>query len=525
MKICQLRPTLGDIMGNLKQALDEINRAKSEIIVFPELFLSGYPPTDDLFFDEINSDIDHAIDTLLEVSKKTHALIIIGTPFHDGTYWRNAALAIANGKIIHQHFKVCLPNYDIFNDSRYFVSGDSVQTFEWQGAIYSLLICEDIWADKNQYSRDPVLELRNKKIDTIFHLTASPFEIDKSNLRNEQLIRLVKNTGAAVISVNQVGGFNDILFDGQSIAMNSKGQITAQLQAFEEHVTHISFSKPVQKPTESMEETLLNAISFGLKEYLAHTGFNSVLIGLSGGIDSALVAALAVHALGPKHVTLVTMPSVYNSKATKEDAILMAQNLGCHLINQSIEAYRQQVESEMPSVLNETLSNITKQNIQSRLRGLILMTISNQLSALLLTTGNKSELAMGYATLYGDMNGGLNIIGDLFKTDVFRLARHLNRMYHWIPTSIIDRPPSAELALDQRDDDTLPPYDRLDQILKQRILDEYSLNKLMKMNDKQDVNLVLKRLKQNEFKRFQSPPILKLSSKSFGRGWQFPLVR
>ena len=528
MKICQLRPTLGDIMGNLKQALDEINRAKSEIIVFPELFLSGYPPTDDLFFDEIKSDIDHAIDTLLGVSKKTHALIIIGTPFHDGKHWRNTGLAIANGKIMHQHHKVCLPNYDIFNDTRYFVPGQDIQTFSWNNQQIGLLICEDIWANRypDRYPLDPVQELAKLSVDIIVHLTASPFENDKLNSRQEQLIRLAKQTAASVVSVNQVGAYNDILFDGQSMVFNPKGEMINILSAFKPTSTAISLhQRSENKPQQLWEETIISAISFGLIQYLNHTGFDKVLIGLSGGIDSAVVAALAVHTLGPDRVILVALPSVYNTEATQNDAIEMAKRMGCRLITQSIEGYRQQIERDMPKLLMGDLNDITRQNIQSRLRGLILMAISNQSGALLLTTGNKSELAMGYATLYGDMNGGLNIIGDLFKTEVFLLARHINQMKEWIPPSIITRAPSAELAPNQRDEDTLPAYDRLDQILEQRILKGYSLNKLNKLNDKKDVQFVLSRLKNNEFKRFQSPPIIKLSSKAFGRGWQFPLVR
>tara|TARA_A100001015_G_scaffold317758_1_gene435556 strand:+ start:1440 stop:3026 length:1587 start_codon:yes stop_codon:yes gene_type:complete len=527
IKVCQLRPRLGDVSYNLSLILKEISQSNDEMIIFPELFLLGYPPTDDFNYQELKLEITSSISKIVSLTQSSTRLVIVGTPFFDGAHWRNAALAISNGQIIHRHFKVCLPNYDIFNDTRYFVSGHDVSSFTWKDQRLSLLICEDIWANINQehYELDPVLALKNQNVDFVIHITASPFEIDKLEQRKKQLIRVVKTLEANVISVNQVGGFNDILFDGQSLLMNKKAIIIDQCPAFVEtsQIMTMNEVKPVE--AQSRESLILDAITYGLKQYMAHAGFSSVLIGCSGGIDSALVAACAVHALGPKQVVLVTLPSLYNSEETKNDAYKMAENLGCKLIHQSIETYRQQMESDMTKTLSLALSDVTKQNIQSRLRGLMLMTISNQLSSLLLTTGNKSELAMGYATLYGDMNGGLNIIGDLFKTDVVRLANFINQKNHWIPESIIQRPPSAELAPDQRDDDTLPAYDRLDKILEQRIIKEFSLNQLLELNDKQDVYLVLKRLMVNEFKRFQSPPIIKLSSKAFGRGWQFPLIR
>ena len=309
------------------------------------------------------------------------------------------------------------------------------------------------------------------------------------------------------------------------MAFNHLGELIRQFPAFEERCEVIT-SIPVEVPElNDVEDEIMDAISFGLKEYMAQTGFSTVLVGLSGGIDSAVVAALAVHAIGAEHVRLVTLPTQFNSTETKNDAIEMARRCGCELIQRPIESYRTVLESDIGHGVGAALNDIAKQNIQARLRGLILMALSNQTGALLLTTGNKSELAMGYATLYGDMCGGLNIIGDCFKTDVVKLAHRLNAIHDWIPRGIIDRPPSAELAPNQKDEDALPAYDRLDRILSQRIMKGFSLNQLLEMNDKKDVEFVLKQLKNNEFKRFQSPPILKLSTKSFGRGWQFPLVR
>jgi NAD+ synthetase len=508
-------------------ALTEIDKYSDTIIVFPELFLTGYPPTDDLFFSELRHDISHAIDALIQKSLGVEGLIIIGAPFYDGNHWRNAALAIAKGRVIHRHDKVCLPNYDVFNDARYFVPGDTVQPFEWNNQLMALVICEDIWANVHptQYVVDPVIELANKGVGTIIHLTASPFDIEKLNQRITQMKRVTDLTGAFVVSVNQVGGYSELLFDGQSLVVDSTGVLVRQFPAFESISETIQSKPELPKKAKCFEDQLIDAISFGLKEYMANAGFSSVLVGLSGGIDSAVVAALAVHAIGANNVHLVTMPTQFNSNETKQDAMDMAHRCGCDVIQLPIEALRSMLESDISHGVGGALNDIAKQNIQARLRGLILMALSNQTGGLLLTTGNKSELAMGYATLYGDMCGGLNILGDCFKTEVVKLAQRINARYGWIPTGIIDRPPSAELAPNQTDEDTLPPYHRLDQILIGRIINGFSFNQLLEMNDKKDVEFVLKRLKKNEFKRFQSPPILKLSSKSFGKGWQFPLVR
>ena len=526
--LCQLRPRLGDIQHNLQLAVTEIEKTPDNIIVFPELFLSGYPPTDELGFSDVSDEITAAISQLKVLSKSISGLIIIGTPYFDGHHWRNAGLAIAGGEIIHRHYKVCLPNYDVFNDARYFVSGTQAAVFSWNNQKIAVLICEDIWADVNKmnYSMDPVNALNDQDVGIVFHLTASPFEVDKRQQRLAQLKRVALALNAQVVSVNQVGGYADILFDGQSMVVESSGELMATFPAFESRSYAIEDQSISITDVDSPEHQMIKAISFGLNEYMAQSGFSSVLVGLSGGIDSAVVAALAVHAIGKDKVTLVTLPTRFNSNETKHDAIDMANRLGCELIQLPIETYRTMMEADISLGVNANeLNDIAKQNIQARLRGLILMAISNETGALLLTTGNKSELAMGYATLYGDMCGGLNIIGDCFKTEVFKMAHVLNEQHDWIPAGIINRPPSAELAPNQKDEDSLPPYDTLDQILIQRMQHGFSLNQLLQMNDKQDVVLVLDRLRKNEFKRFQSPPILKLSSKSFGRGWQFPLVR
>ncbi|MEK9727521.1 MAG: NAD+ synthase [Candidatus Margulisiibacteriota bacterium] len=528
MKInaCQLRPRLGDIRHNVSLVLNNIQESGSEIIIFSELFLVGYPITDQFFESEIPDMIDQSIEQIKLASKSSLSLIVIGTPYFDGDHWRNAALAIYKGEVIHHHFKQCLPDYDIFNESRYFVAGNTVEPFFWEGKTIALLICEDIWADQHpyRYKTDPVHRLKGQPIDLVIHLTASPYEYGKFENRKRQVRRVAMALKTTVASVNQVGGYNDILFDGQSVMVNHHGKVITRFPAFKETVREIN--QPMSQSKFIREEIQIQAIEYGLKQYMAGSGFERVLVGLSGGIDSALVAALAVKAIGPEKVALITMPTQFNSKETKNDAIEMAHQLGCSITEFPIESYRKALIHDLSTAFNyDQVSTLTDQNLQARLRGMVLMAISNNTGALLLTTGNKSELAMGYATLYGDMCGGLNIIGDLFKTEVFELAKYLNQKGEWIPETIISRPPSAELAHNQADEDELPPYRCLDKILDELMIQKLSLNTIRELNDNNDVEFVLRRLKVMEYKRFQSPPILKLSSTSFGRGWQFPLIK
>ena len=438
----------------------------------------------------------------------------------------NAALCIHNGEIIANHFKNCLPNYDVFNDSRYFSKGHQVTPFKWQNKTFAVLICEDIWANQFDYDSDPVLELKSSKLDMVFHLTASPFEVGKIDKRKNQLHRLACTVSSTVISVNQVGAYSDLLFDGQSMVIDKAGQVITQWPAFESVSSQIKINAPsLSIPPHNNEQLLFDALQYGLKEYMKKSGFKTVVIGLSGGIDSALTAAIAVAAIGSENVLCVSMPTQFNAKETRQDAIELANKLNCQFIEHGIDDLRTTLNESIIRANNgHELNDICTQNIQARIRGVALMALSNQYNALVLTTGNKSELAMGYSTLYGDMCGGLNLIGDLFKTEVFQLSQYISNTQKTIPQSIIDRPPSAELAPNQRDDDTLPPYNELDQILKQMMIEKLSLNTIYNLNDNKYVDFIINRLAQNEFKRFQSPPIIKVSSSAFGRGWQYPIV-
>ena len=523
--VCQIQPKLGDVAYNLSSALTEIKTNDFDVILFPELFLTGYPPRDYLSKPECKDSVLAAIDQLKAQSKSKHYLIVIGTPYYIEESCYNAAVCICNGEIIATHYKNCLPNYDVFNDSRYFSKGQQVAPFKWQNKTFAILICEDIWANQFNYDAEPVLSLEPNTLDMVFHLTASPFEVGKLNKRVEHLCRLAKHVSAPVISVNQVGAYTDLLFDGQSMVLNKQGKVITKWPSFKEVSDFINLSETKVRDGETGELMLLNALEYGLREYMRKSGFKKVIIGLSGGIDSALTAAIATKAIGSENVLGVSMPTQYNAKETKQDAFELSKRLNCQFIEHSIDDLRVALNESIISANNgHELNEICAQNIQARLRGVVLMALSNQHNALVLTTGNKSELAMGYSTLYGDMCGGLNLIGDLFKTEVFELSQFIAKTYNLIPQSIIDRPPSAELAPNQRDNDTLPPYNKLDQILKQVMIEKLSLNTIYNLNDNKYVDFIIKRLSQNEFKRLQSPPIIKVSSSAFGRGWQYPIV-
>ena len=524
--MCQIQPKLGDVAYNLSSALTEIKTNDFDVILFPELFLTGYPPRDYLGKHDCKDSVIAAIDQLKVQSKSKHYLIVIGTPYYIKESCYNAAVCICNGEIIATHYKNCLPNYDVFNDSRYFSKGQHVAPFKWQNKTFAILICEDIWANQFDYDSDPVLELKSSQLDMVFHLTASPFEVGKIDKRKNQLHRLACTVSSTVISVNQVGAYSDLLFDGQSMVIDKAGQVITQWPAFESVSSQIEINAPsLIIPPHNNEQLLFDALQFGLKEYMKKSGFKTVVIGLSGGIDSALTAAIATRAIGSENVFGVSMPTKYNANETKKDAFALSKRLNCQFIEHPIDDLRVALNESIIRANNgHELNDICTQNIQARLRGVVLMALSNQYNALVLTTGNKSELAMGYSTLYGDMCGGLNLIGDLFKTEVFELSQFIANRYDLIPQSIIDRPPSAELAPNQRDDDTLPPYNKLDQILKQIMIEKLSLNTIYNLNDNKYVDFIIKRLSQNEFKRFQSPPIIKISSSAFGRGWQYPIV-
>lgn len=528
IKLCQMRPQLGDIHGNLEIIKAQFESATEDIIVFSELFLSGYPPYDCLWYPNFVIELQTAIEHCVSFTKGSQKLLIFGSPIHKNGQWYNSVLAVSDGKIIHQYDKQCLPNYDIFNESRYFIVGSNTPLFKWQKYCIALFICEDIWVNHVpvKYESDPIEACSGSAIDVAIHISASPFEYDKIANRFSILRSAASRLNAPIVSVNQVGGYNEILFDGQSMVLDKFGSIMHLGAQFESEVVSLPLfnSFRAQLLPEPGIETIQSAIIFGLQEYCKHSGFSKVLIGVSGGIDSAVVAALAVEALGKDAVTCVSMPTQYNSMDTQSDASRLVENLACNWIEYPIETTRKAIAEQLTVAMGHSLSDLTEQNIQARLRGIILMSLSNQTGALLLTTGNKSELAMGYATLYGDMCGGLNIIGDVFKQDVFKLARHINLTKEIIPETIISRPPSAELAPNQKDSDSLPEYDDLDPILTDYILNKKSLNELGKMNDNIDIMSVISTIHKNEFKRFQSPPILKVSSRAFGRGWQYPIV-
>jgi NAD+ synthase (glutamine-hydrolysing) len=519
--LCQKRSRLGDIAANMQTIRDVLKGVRADVVVFPELFVWGYPITDQFMEAMCQKRVMAAYDDLIHMSRYAAGLLVAGIPYYDGRRWYNGAVAAANGALVYRYAKHCLPNDDVFNESRYFSPGQTPPYFDWQGRRLGVLICEDIWAyTVGHYAEDPVLDLRNRPLDGVIHIAASPFTIDKYGERLRHLQRVTEIAACPVVSVNHVGGFTDLLFDGRSVVMTASGAVKGAMPAFQEAT---AFADDLNTPSPlSVWDTVWEALQFGLREYCRQAGFSRVILGLSGGIDSALVAAIAVAALGPEQVTTVIMPTEYNSPETMADAKDMAQRMGCHVRVIPIDTLKDAVATALD--WSPTGSTIAHQNTQARLRGLLLMALANHESALLLTTGNKSELAQGYATLYGDMCGGLNLIGDLFKTDVYALVDWLGQRYNWIPDRIITRPPSAELAPHQRDTDTLPEYAVLDGILKAFLMKNTSEEDVARDYGKIVVDAVIQRYRQSEFKRYQAAPIIKLTASAFGRGRQFSIT-
>lgn len=521
----QIRPICGDIDHNTNTILAIIQDASADVMVFPELSVTGYPATDLLFHPDVQSECMMAIQRIQYHTKGQQSLVIIGAPVFHNNQCFNAALCICNGQIIHRYYKQRLPNGGVFNDSRYFTPGNQTPIVTWNNQTFAVVICEDIWT--NNVHEHPLANDVNTPIDCVFHIAASPFEATKHHQRihwYKQVVQLVK---APLISVNQIGAFSDIIFDGSSIAMCQSGTIVKCLPQFQaESVTVNLPFEAINAPLtpKNNMQVLHDALCFGIREFMQRSGISTCVIGLSGGIDSAVVACLAVHALGPEHVLLVGMPTQYNSKETQSDARVLADQLNTRFILSSIEDLRLLALDKISQAVGGVVNAVTQENLQARLRGLLLMGIANNNDAVVLSTGNKSELCMGYATLYGDMCGALNPIGDIFKTDVFRLANYIHNTAQVIPLSIIQRPPSAELRENQKDSDSLPDYSILDDVLHRFMIQKQSIQSIQTEIPGVDVSDIIQRMKRQEFKRYQSPPILTVSGVAFGRGWKLEVT-
>ncbi len=535
--IAQLNYHIGNFESNKQKILSNIAKAKNdgaELIIFSELSISGYPPRDFLEFDDFIDKCDNAIS---DIAKQCNGIAaIIGgpriNPNNKGKRLYNSAYFIDNGKIEHIVNKTLLPTYDIFDEYRYFEPNSEFNIIEFKGKKIALTICEDLWNvdDVPMYSVNPMDELISYKPDIIINIAASPFHYKQAELRKEVLLKNAQKYRLPIYYVNHVGAQTELLFDGGSLVMSSEGKIIEELKYFDEDYRIIDSNSlntkeyNIQKP-QSKISLIHDALVMGIKNYFNKLGFKKAILGLSGGIDSAVTLVLAVEALGKENVEVILLPSQYSSDHSVKDAEDLANNLGISDYIIPIKNIYNSFEAELAPFFKGLEFNIAEENLQARIRGVLLMAFSNKFGHILLNTSNKSEAAVGYGTLYGDMNGGLAVIGDVYKTEVFELAKYMNRDSEIIPWNTITKPPSAELRPDQKDSDSLPDYEILDTILFEYIENRKGPAEIIKMGyDKNIVDRILKMVNINEHKRYQTAPILRISSKAFGMGRRIPIV-
>jgi len=539
----QINPTVGDFSGNLALMIRYAREAagrSAEIVVFPELSITGYPPRDLV---EKPSFIDRSEAAVHELARATAELplsVITGYVGHlatpSGKSATNSAAVLQGGRVLMRQTKMLLPNYDVFDEARNFTPAKTQTLWETGADRVALAICEDAWNDMQfwphpLYGRDPVDELMRRGATTLISINGSPFHMGKRSLREEMFRAMVKRHNVPAVMVNQVGGNDQVVFDGTSFAMDAEGNVIAQAASFAEDLVVVDFAAGTgdQRGTVADEcEAVYEALVTGTRDYLRKCGFRRVLIGLSGGIDSSLTAAIAVEALGRDNVRGVAMPGPFSSDHSITDARAMAEALGIAFDIISITPAYNEMLRTLGGVFHGLAADVTEENIQSRLRGLTLMSLSNKFGALVLTTGNKSEIAVGYCTLYGDMCGGLAVISDVPKTMVYSLSRIANRRHGGaIPESVFTKPPSAELRPDQKDSDSLPPYDVLDAILRLYVEEFRSVAEVAAELDLPPdlVRDVTTKVDRNEYKRQQAAPGLKVTSKAFGIGRRFPIAQ
>lgn len=546
MKIgfAQINPTVGDLSGNFKlilRAYERLAAAGAELVLTPELAIPGYPPQDLIFksrfvpenlaiLEQLHSRVGRAALLVGFVDRNAGR----GKPFH------NAAALLETGKPIRKAYKSLLPTYDVFDEDRYFEPAGHVEAFDVAGKKIGATICEDIWTEhylpRPLYDIEPVRGLIEQGAEIIVNISASPFTLHKPAIRYEMVAALARAYQRPICYCNSVGGNDQLVFDGNSIAVNSSGQLIAQLASFreEEAVIETDTSFMIEFHEGKPPEEMFSALSLGLRDYFRKCNFRSAVLGLSGGIDSAVVAAIAVDALGAENVTGVSMPSPYSSRGSVDDALALARNLGIKCLEIPIADSFKVFKAQFGEIFKGLPENETEENMQPRLRAMTLMALSNKFGHLLLTTGNKSELAVGYCTIYGDMAGGLAVISDVPKTMIYELARWINSDYsarsgrkrEIIPRSIIEKPPSAELKPDQKDQDVLPPYEILDEILRLYVEENLSARDIITHGfDEKTVRWVQRRVDLNEYKREQAAPGLKVTSRAFGVGRRMPIAQ
>ncbi|MCG3148111.1 MAG: Glutamine-dependent NAD(+) synthetase [Verrucomicrobiae bacterium] len=538
LALAQLNTTVGDLRGNSARILDAYRRAVAagaELVVTPELAITGYPPRDLLAKRRFVADNLHALEELTGHIGDTALLTgyVDFNPHRPGRDYFNAAAMIHRGRIVARRCKTLLPTYDVFDEDRYFQPADSNPIVELAGRKLAVTICEDIWNAQGywqvrRYSHDPVAQFG--PVDLILNLSASPFHLGKERTRADLLRAVAIRQGAPLVYCNLVGGNDELIFDGQSLAFDAAGNLLAQGAAFREDLVlvEIPTSAFIAQPSNfSPIEYLHGALVLGLRDYVEKCGFKSVVLGLSGGIDSAVTACLAVTALGKENVMGISLPSQFSSQGSRDDARQLAANLGIRYEVIPIQEAFQTFKAGFRDLFHGLPEDTTEENMQARIRGTTLMAISNKFGHMLLTTGNKSELAVGYCTLYGDMNGGLGVIADVPKTMVYELAGYINRTGEIIPTASITKPPSAELRPNQTDQDSLPPYEILDAILKRYVEEAKSAAEIVEETGYSEklVRDIVRKIDLNEYKRKQAAPVLRVTTKAFGIGRRVPIAQ
>lgn len=537
--IAQINPVIGDFPGNAKRILAayrECLEAGAELVVTPELSLVGYPPRDLVFKSQFVPKCLQALDYLAGEIREVPLIVGYVDHHHStrpGKPFRNAAAWLEQGKIHRRIWKTLLPTYDVFDERRYFEPGEASDPIVWKGQRIGITICEDIWTEdylqRPFYDRDPVDELTAKGIDLLLNLSASPFHLGKPRLRRAMIGGISRKAKVPVIYCNAVGANDQLVFDGHSLMMDAYGNVAAQLPGFEIATQVVDAFAPATQNFPLVADDaadFYHALVLGVRDYVKKCGFSTVCLGLSGGIDSALTAAIAAAALGPENVFGLTMPSPYSSRGSVEDSFALAENLGIRCTEVCIAAPFEAIKSAMRPLFDGKPEDITEENMQARIRGVLLMALSNKDNHLLLTTGNKSELAVGYCTIYGDMCGGLAVISDLPKIRVYEVSRWINREREIIPWNTIEKPPSAELRPDQKDQDTLPPYEILDKILELYVEHQLGADEIISRGfEETTVRWIQRRVDLNEWKRHQAAPGLRVTSKAFGIGRRMPIVQ
>ena len=532
--IAQINATVGDIAGNAVKILAFANRAKlagASLMITPELALCGYPPEDLLFREDFNHACKQALVRLAEQS--SGITLLIGHPHQQNSHLYNAASLLENGKIVATYHKQCLPNYSVFDEERYFEAGNTPLVFTHQNTKFGVMICADGWQP------EPSLKAKQAGAQVLLTLNASPYHMDKLETRYEVIAERAKETSLPIIYCNLVGGQDELVFDGASFVMDNAGRVTQQLASFEEaleiveidslqpniHAPFGASSLQNLSPKLSLEAAVYNALKLGLADYVNKNGFPSVVLGLSGGIDSALTLAIAVDALGAERVKVVLMSSEFTANISVDDAIEMANLVGVKYsqlpIKDLFELFRETLAPEFGDLPFDT----AEENLQARIRGMLLMALSNKFGSMVVTTGNKSEMAVGYSTLYGDMAGGFSLLKDVPKTLVYKLAEYRNSLSKVIPTRIITRAPSAELRDNQTDQDSLPAYEILDAVMQAYVEEDLSRADIIKKGfSEKDVNRVTNLIDKNEYKRRQAPVGVRITQRGFGKDRRYPIT-